>query len=70
MDIKQQVAQRKGEVVGGEREQFSTLDQVKPCEIRMSLICILLRIKHYVGFGAETVQRVAICKSKIIFDEL
>jgi hypothetical protein len=54
VDIKQQVAQGRGEVVGGDREQFSTVDQVKPCEIRMNLTCILLRIRHYVEFGAES----------------
>lgn len=43
MDIKQQVAQRRGEVIVGDREQFLPQDQVKPCEAGMSLTCSFVR---------------------------
>jgi len=43
MDIKQQVTQRRGELIVGDREQFLPQDQVKPFEAGMSLTCIFLR---------------------------
>jgi hypothetical protein len=43
VDIKQQVAQGRGKVIVGDREQFLPQDQVKPCEVRMSLMCNFLR---------------------------
>jgi len=43
VDIKQQVAQGRGEVIVGDREHFPPQDQVKPCEVGMRLACSLLR---------------------------
>jgi len=37
------VAQRRGEVIVGDREQFLPQYQVKPCEAGMNLTCSFLR---------------------------